>query len=183
VDTRPCRVCGETIRNQYGKCYACVRRRQLAWEKRKRENPTADRHYAEPRRCNVCQRDLPLTAFKTTTNNRLTTYCRDCTNEGNMARYQRYRLACLRHYSGDIPHCACCGEAGLPFLCMDHINNDGAAHRKELRSNVITTWLVKNGFPDGFQVLCYNCNNGKRVNRGVCPHVTGVTDGWVGHIG
>jgi hypothetical protein len=113
-----------------------------------------------------------LSAFDQRPNKALQTFCRDCTNEGQMATWRRHRLACLHHYSGPTPHCACCGEAGLPFLCMDHINNDGAAHRKALRTTFITTWLVKNGFPEGFQVLCYNCNNGKRVNNGVCPHVS-----------
>jgi hypothetical protein len=28
-----------------------------------------------------------------------------------------------------------------------------------------------NGFPAGFQVLCFNCNQGRRLNHGVCPHV------------
>jgi hypothetical protein len=30
--------------------------------------------------------------------------------------------------------------------------------------------IIKSGFPNSFQILCYNCNNGKRMNRGVCPH-------------
>jgi hypothetical protein len=29
---------------------------------------------------------------------------------------------------------------------------------------------VRNGFPPGYQVLCMNCNHGKRMNNGVCPH-------------
>jgi hypothetical protein len=29
---------------------------------------------------------------------------------------------------------------------------------------------VKQGFPDGFQTLCFNCNVGKYKNGGVCPH-------------
>lgn len=73
--------------------------------------------------------------------------------------------------------CNCCGETEKLFLTIDHINNDGAAHRKKLpglyRSNTganIYRWLIRNSFPKGFQVLCYNCNCGKHRNKGICPH-------------
>ena len=31
-------------------------------------------------------------------------------------------------------------------------------------------WLRRNSYPEGFQVLCHNCNLGKKINGGVCPH-------------
>ena len=34
----------------------------------------------------------------------------------------------------------------------------------------ITTWLYRNNFPKGFQTLCFNCNWGKHINDGICPH-------------
>jgi hypothetical protein len=54
------------------------------------------------------------------------------------------------------------------------MNNNGAAHRKSIGSRTAAgvhtyTWILKNNFPDGFQVLCMNCNWGKRMN-GICPH-------------
>lgn len=68
--------------------------------------------------------------------------------------------------------CACCGETQPEFLCIDHVNNDGHAHRKSIgRGANIYLWLKKNGYPAGFQVLCMNCNFGKKHNGGVCPHV------------
>ena len=69
--------------------------------------------------------------------------------------------------------CACCGEAQVLFLTIDHVNNDGAAHRSKIGngSSNLYTWLIKNGFPERFQVLCSNCNLGKHLNGGVCPHV------------
>jgi len=66
--------------------------------------------------------------------------------------------------------CACCGEDQYEFLQIDHTNNDGAAHRREIGGGaVIFHWLVKNGFPKGFQVLCANCNYAK-AHYGCCPH-------------
>ena len=85
------------------------------------------------------------------------------------------RLITLSHYGGDPPVCACCGESIYKFLTIDHINNDGNKHRKEigigrLSGMFLYTWLIKNSFPEGFQVLCWNCTRGKRMNNGVCLH-------------
>lgn len=68
--------------------------------------------------------------------------------------------------------CACCGETEKLFLTIDHIHNDGAQHRKSLGHGSMRTyrWLRQRKFPPGFQVLCMNCNFGKRMNNGVCPH-------------
>lgn len=85
----------------------------------------------------------------------------------------------LQAYGGQ---CVCCGESNPVFLTIDHINNDGAQHREEmgykangrgeLRIGSGTTmywWLEKNGYPDGHQVLCANCNMAKQ-SLGKCPH-------------
>lgn len=69
--------------------------------------------------------------------------------------------------------CACCGENVFRFLCIDHINNDGNTHRETMSLAAGTqfyAWLERNNFPDGFQTLCYNCNQGKHQNKGICPH-------------
>lgn len=64
--------------------------------------------------------------------------------------------------------CNCCGEDKRYFLCLDHINNDGAEHRKGLGST-IALWAKRNNYPSSLQILCYNCNNAKARNEGVCP--------------
>ena len=83
------------------------------------------------------------------------------------------RMTCLYHYGRGNPFCLCCGEREIKFLCIDHINNDGAQHRKTLSKNGkggnIFVWLIRNNFPEGFQVLCYNCNITKSLYNG-CPH-------------
>ena len=71
--------------------------------------------------------------------------------------------------------CACCGETEPRFLSLDHVNNDGNKHRKAIGGgSLIYRWLKVNGYPDTFQVLCMNCNFGKRMNNGVCPHVEAI---------
>lgn len=84
----------------------------------------------------------------------------------------RARMACLQHYSGIEPQCACCGECELGFLTIDHINSDGSAHRKKSPKTAagMYFWLQRNGFPTGFQILCFNCNMGREQNGGICPH-------------
>lgn len=91
----------------------------------------------------------------------------------NLKRHRlKLRDDALRAYSvNGIPACTCCEESVVRFLCIDHINNDGNLHRKELGNpTTIYHWLKKNNYPLGFQVLCYNCNLGKAHNKGVCPH-------------
>jgi hypothetical protein len=98
---------------------------------------------------------------------------RDYVTQRNLAR----RIRVLTHYSGGVPKCACCGETILDFLTIDHINLDGAKHRREISSKSeraagqkTYVWLEKNGYPEGFQVLCYNCNCGSFKHKGICPH-------------
>ena len=81
-----------------------------------------------------------------------------------------YKKLAFDHYGNT---CACCSENDPLTLQIDHINNDGAAHRGEkehLKGAYLCQWLVDNNFPPGFQLLCRNCNFGKYKNKGVCPH-------------
>lgn len=68
--------------------------------------------------------------------------------------------------------CACCGESEPIFLEMDHIDNDGAEHRRKIGQSYVYYWLRNNSFPTTFQILCSNCNKGKHRNGGICPHQT-----------
>jgi hypothetical protein len=77
------------------------------------------------------------------------------------------KLAAFYAYGG--PKCVCCGESHELLLTIDHINGGGSRHRKDT-NNAIYKWLKDNNYPEGFQVLCWNCNMGKHLNGGVCPH-------------
>lgn len=95
-------------------------------------------------------------------------------NRGKFKVYQKQfreklRLECLTHYGGNPPKCACCGETEIKFLTIDHINGGGNQHYKLRKKSSIYQWLVNNNFPEGYQVLCYNCNCAKG-HYGVCPH-------------
>jgi hypothetical protein len=76
----------------------------------------------------------------------------------------------FEHYGNK---CACCGEDNIKFLSIDHVNNDGYKERKGKggSSDFIHRKIIKNNFPDTYQLLCFNCNLGKARNNGVCPHI------------
>jgi hypothetical protein len=99
--------------------------------------------------------------------------CKACTSAHAIPVSREYRLA-LKHQvmNGYGGACACCGESEIAFLTIDHINNDGAEHRRSskfAKANRLYRWLRDNNYPQGFQVLCSNCNTAKNV-VGVCPH-------------
>jgi hypothetical protein len=92
------------------------------------------------------------------------------TNEAGRERSKMLKALVLGKYGGAV--CACCGETGMTFLTLDHVNNNGSSHRKRIGGGgaLLYGWLRKKGYPPGYQVLCYNCNIGKYKNGGVCPH-------------
>lgn len=87
-------------------------------------------------------------------------------NERATRNYYKNKKECLDHYKHK---CRCCGETIFEFLTIEHINGGGRKHREENKITNMWLWLIKNKFPDGFEILCYNCNCGKRLNR-ICPH-------------
>ena len=82
---------------------------------------------------------------------------------------QEEKLAAYDAYGGR--KCACCGEAELGFLTLDHINGDGSKEKKSHGGYPYNyRQLREMGYPPGRQVLCYNCNCGRARNKGICPH-------------
>lgn len=86
------------------------------------------------------------------------------------------RLSALETYSKGKFVCACCGCNDYDCLTIDHIYNDGAKHRKEIGASNLYSWLKVNNYPEGFQVLCYNCNMVKG-HYGYCRVHQESTDG------
>lgn len=69
------------------------------------------------------------------------------------------RFFALDAYSQGKFVCACCRCNDYDFLTIDHIDNEGAKHRKKTGCSNLYSWLKVNNYPEGFQVLCYNCNS------------------------
>lgn len=92
--------------------------------------------------------------------------------EKGRERNRLLRLDALNAYSNRDPKCACCAEAALDFLVIDHIDGGGNNHRREIgcgSGSHTYLWLKKNNYPAGFRVLCHNCNMALGL-YGKCPH-------------
>ncbi len=72
----------------------------------------------------------------------------------------------LMHYANPqgTPICNNCGEQDVDVLCIDHIEGGGQKQREEFNvglGSVFYKWLIRNDYPEGYQVLCWNCNHRK----------------------
>jgi hypothetical protein len=88
------------------------------------------------------------------------------TQKQRSARHSyRQKVEVLSHYSGGPPKCVACGYVDIRALSIDHINGGGTKERRENKTNGqnLYRWLRKKGYPEGYQVLCMNCQFIKRV--------------------
>ena len=90
-------------------------------------------------------------------------------------RWLQVKLDAFDAYGGRV--CGCCGIDIVEFLTLDHMDGDGAAHRRKIGRNKIYFWVKENNYPVGFQVLCMNCNFAKGI-YGVCPHKSRFISGF-----
>ncbi len=155
---RECKVCGERKslssfpkNGRYRRyiCSPCYSKRQFKYQRSR-----ADRGI-----CKQC--NFPTVSGKTLCKEHLE-YSR---------RYNaKLRSDALNAYGG--PVCTCCGETHSEFLSIDHIKGKGCQHRKKIgvpSGGPFYVWLRKNGYPEGFRVLCANCN-ASFGHFGYCPH-------------
>jgi len=96
------------------------------------------------------------------------------TRESVQAKRLSLRMDALGYYSHGTMECACCGNRFLSFLTIDHIDNNGAEHRRQIKAaggSGLYGWLKRANYPAGFQVLCWNCNCSKAYSKDhVCEH-------------
>lgn len=97
---------------------------------------------------------------------------------------QALKRRLIKGYGGA---CVCCGEQEPDFLTLEHLNNDGAAHRRSLvnpgsrggrgnwkswHSATVRVYrdLENRGYPqEGYTLLCWNCHMATRFGV-ICPH-------------
>lgn len=94
----------------------------------------------------------------------------------HLANMKAYRLGLKQKLvNGYGGKCTCCGEATLQFLTIEHLNGDGQAHRKAMKSSQGTYRdIISRNFPPEYTVLCMNCNHAKRFGN-ICPHQAAIT--------
>lgn len=89
-------------------------------------------------------------------------------SSSQVLKHRKIKAAVLAHYGGNPPVCDCCAEPRFEFLCLDHVGGGGAQHRKTFKGSIYF-WIVKANYPEGFRVLCHNCNMAISF-YGYCPH-------------
>lgn len=152
-----CPSCGRQKPRSYTKvlCGTCCSKKKAIYDQRSASGL-----------CVGCGKAQPLAGIK---------FCENCKRLNSVASKKaiaRRKQKVILAYGGK---CVCCGESNPDFLTIDHILNDGAEERKKFNGyNGQSTYsaLIKSGFPkDRYQLLCWNCNMGKRINNGICPHL------------
>lgn len=136
------------------------------------------------RQCNNCKEYLDITKFgkNVDTTDGYQCWCKQCNNfrgaelrevhkekliQQRKVLNRKLKLEILQAYGNK---CLCCNEKNIEFLTIDHINGNGSKHRKEVGSGTaFYHWLKKNNFPEGYRVLCFNCNCSLGF-FGYCPH-------------
>lgn len=139
------------------------------------------------KRCSKCRRWILLEDFSkekmTTTGYR--SYCKVCqskmaqkwlkknrerSNKNSEAFYQvnklkiktlnqELRKKVLSHYGGVPPRCKKCNYDIYQALDLDHVNDDGRKERRIFRGSLVFyKYIIKNNYPQKYQVLCKNCN-------------------------
>lgn len=125
------------------------------------------------KQCFACDATENLSILQRFKNGNIQYQCRPCNRARTKKYYDRCKQLVFDHY-GWV--CACCGESNPLFLTIDHIKNDGYMYKwangDRLGGVHLYQKLVKEKYPEYVQTLCMNCNFGKRMNNGICPHKT-----------
>lgn len=138
---------------------------------------------SETKRCQPCKTYMAEAQAKYRAKQRQKGLCRNCRTPTDTVRCPacteahrirmiknrvKLRMKVIEGYGGE---CCCCGEIEPCFLQLDHVNNDGHIERRQTtNAERVYRTAIKEGFPDRYQLLCANCNFGKFMNNGVCPH-------------
>lgn len=81
----------------------------------------------------------------------------------------KYKKLVFDHYGWS---CNCCSEKTIEFLSIDHVYGGGSKQRREnnIRGLKLYKKIISENYPDEYQILCMNCNFGKKITEGLCPH-------------
>lgn len=120
--------------------------------------------------CIRCGKEKPLEKFKWAWNKRYRkNQCAACCSRWYIAKF---KLDFLAAFGGK---CSCCGERNPYFLTLDHVNNDGAEHRRRMAQVAVLMQARREGFDKTkYDCLCMNCNFAKG-HYGICPHKAGLS--------
>lgn len=93
------------------------------------------------------------------------TYCKECANHAGKLSNRKLKVRVIEMYGGA---CVCCGYTLVEFLTLDHITPLAESGEKVPIGNRYYH-IAEKGYDNNLQVLCYNCNLGKKTGC-ECPH-------------
>lgn len=146
----------------------------------RRPPPTTPRRTDGNKQCSRCGEVKPLAGFYKNARrpDGVGVYCKPCEiavstphrrseagRDGARKRAIRRRERLIADLGGC---CVCCRETQYEFLQFDHINSNGAEHRRELGRTSLSTSDIRKRISE-FQILCASCNFAKGF-YGECPH-------------
>ena len=148
----------EEKRKSKGLCYTCGEQRVLRSSRCNSCRTKRLQVYQSKKSAGIC---IIQGCTSKSRNNRTT--CEVCSkkisDEG-----RRIKQTVLNYY-GQKCNCECeCKVTKFEWLTIDHKNNDGATQRKEGKSDKGVKGyrkIIRSGFPDDLQILCWNCNCAK----------------------
>lgn len=113
----------------------------------------------ETKICTICKIEKPRTSFyklKRRSGTEITAQCILCDKERVYEARRVLRSEVVAHYSNGESKCSICSEIRLDVLDIDHINGGGNKHRTKFKN--IYQHLKDENYPQGYRVLCRNCN-------------------------
>lgn len=135
--------------------------------------------------CHKCDNTLPVTSFYSNKARAdgIGTACKKCVRKQaneHRARHPRrvylkeltakvnLKLEVFAKYCDQGVRCKKCGFADERALTIDHVEGNGNQHRATIKRKGTSfyRWLKQQAYPDGFQVLCMNCQFIKRHENG-----------------
>lgn len=114
------------------------------------------------KKCVTCGQIKPNTDFvrlKRRGGRNFAPACRSCDSARSRENRRALRLLLLSHYCNGAIKCSHCPESRIDVLDLDHVHGGGIKERKKFKTPfAYYLWLRNSDFPDGYRVLCRNCN-------------------------
>lgn len=132
--------------------------------------------------CSKCKQLKLISEFYKREQGRLRSQCKSCVgaydkrhyeknkeriNQRSRQQTQLVKREVLTYYGNGQCRCVRCGFADLRALTIDHIKGGGTKHTNSLggRGKWFYRWLQKQGYPQDYQTLCFNCQWIKRAEN------------------
>jgi hypothetical protein len=117
--------------------------------------------------CSRCKQSKIIANFGKGNSSRcgLSSWCKECNNNYNIITSRITRMEFILAYGGK---CNCCGETELSLLTIEHIRGKGHKLIYDSMTRLLRQLKALN-WPEGYTVLCFNCNLSTAYGR-PCIH-------------